>query len=307
MKGRWGFVVVMTAGCTCFAFASQPGQPLDCEDWVFVEPGFSCSEWIPFNCAPLGTKDARCRTGQQRNLDNEGREIRIKSVESGVLCGGTPLVRTSLIVFDGTSERLLGFIEERCVNPAPYPDHQIDGIRPVREDGGQWYALSAFDAVNGRLLMPMEDETRAAPPGTPVYGGTWVASISGFTPLFEVLQTYTPTSDALTFRVPAHPEGLRSADRFDSYWGRVSDLPDFTAANPMACNLPGDHVPQPGEYVTIPDTSPHPKPGAGNYIITAVTHEGETRYGRKRIGDVLSGRDPVLLPACSVAYTAATP
>ncbi len=22
--------------------ASNPGEPLDCSDWVFVEPGFSC-------------------------------------------------------------------------------------------------------------------------------------------------------------------------------------------------------------------------------------------------------------------------
>ena len=24
------------------AFASEPGQPLDCSDWVFLEPGYSC-------------------------------------------------------------------------------------------------------------------------------------------------------------------------------------------------------------------------------------------------------------------------
>ena len=25
------------------AWASEPGQPLDCDDWVFLEPGLSCS------------------------------------------------------------------------------------------------------------------------------------------------------------------------------------------------------------------------------------------------------------------------
>ena len=32
--------------------------------------------------------------------------------------------------------------------------------------------------------------------------------------------------------------------------------------------------------------------------VTAVTHQGETRYGRQSSGGVLSGRDPAVLPSC---------
>ena len=37
----------------------------------------------------------------------------------------------------------------------------------------------------------------------------------------------------------------------------------------------------------------------GEFYITAATYQGQTRYGRTRVGGVLSGRDPSVLPACS--------
>jgi len=122
--------------------------------------------------------------------------------------------------------------------------------------------------------------------------------IRGFTPLFEILQTYTPTASDLQFRVPAHPEGLRSAEHFDTYWGHVATLPDFTQAQPMACHYPADHTPQPGEYLTVADTSPDPSPGAANYTVTSMTIGAQRRYGRKHINGAISGRDPALLPEC---------
>jgi len=155
--------------------------------------------------------------------------------------------------------------------------------------------------VNGRLLIPLISGCRDLPAGPPCpngYGGRWwIASISGFTPLFDILQTYTPTADSLQFRVPAHPEGLRSADHFDTYWGHVSDLPDFTEAQPMQCHYPAT-PPAVGDYLTVADTSPAPPPGAANYTVTAVTYGTQRRYGRKLIGDLMSGRDPALLPGC---------
>lgn len=39
--------VVMICG---LASGSQPGQPLDCEDWVILEEGVTCQEWIPYPC-----------------------------------------------------------------------------------------------------------------------------------------------------------------------------------------------------------------------------------------------------------------
>jgi len=124
-----------------------------------------------------------------------------------------------------------------------------------------------------------------------------ILAVSGFSPLFEILQTYTPTADALQFHVPAHPEGLRSADHFDTYWGHVSDLPDFTQAQPMQCHYPVS-PPAVGDYLTVADTSPQPTAGTANYTVTAVTYGTQRRYGRKLINGVMSGRNPVLLPVC---------
>ena len=53
-----------------------------------------------------------------------------------------------------------------------------------------------------------------------------------------------------------------------------------------------------GDYLTVDDTLPELEPGQGRYFVTAVTHQGETRYGRKSSGGVLTGRDPAVLPAC---------
>src|SRR5437867_8573977 len=130
------------------------------------------------------------------------------------------------------------------------------------------------------------------------YGaGWWIMALDGLPTLFEILQTYTPTATDLGFRVPAHPEGLRSADHFDTYWGHVSDLPDFTQAHPMQCHYPAT-PPSVGDYLTVADTSPLPAAGQANYIVTAVTDGTQRRYGRKLINGVMSGRDPALLPGC---------
>jgi hypothetical protein len=131
----------------------------------------------------------------------------------------------------------------------------------------------------------------------------WIAAIEGFATLYDISQTYTPTADNLAFRVPAHPEGLRAADHFDTYWGRVSDLPDFTRAHPMQCHYPAT-PPSAGDYLTVLDTSPLPVPGNINYTVTAVAYGVEKRYGRRRIGGIMSGRDPALLPGCPTTVLA---
>jgi hypothetical protein len=35
--------VLLVAFACSGAFASEPGQPLDCSDWVFLEPGLTCA------------------------------------------------------------------------------------------------------------------------------------------------------------------------------------------------------------------------------------------------------------------------
>jgi hypothetical protein len=76
-----------------------------------------------------------------------------------------------------------------------------------------------FDAINGRLLIPLESYCQAAsPPNCAEYpGGWWIASIDGFASLLEIWQSYTPPSGPISFTVPAHPEGMASADWLDTY------------------------------------------------------------------------------------------
>ena len=54
-----------------------------------------------------------------------------------------------------------------------------------------------------------------------------------------------------------------------------------------------------GDYLQVADTLPTPAPGQGLYYVTAVTHQGQTRYGRKASGGVLSGREPAGLAVCT--------
>jgi hypothetical protein len=145
----------------------------------------------------------------------------------------------------------------------------------------------SIDVTNGKVFLSV---------GSTCAEGSIIA-ITGLPTLFDIVQTYTPTADALQFRVPAHPEGLRSADHFDTYWGHVSDLPDFTQVQPMQCHYPAT-LPAVGDYLTVADTSPQPSPGAANYTVTAVTNGKQRRYGRKLIAGVMSGRDPAMLPGC---------
>src|SRR5262249_6106629 len=51
------------------ALASEPGQPLDCSDWVFLVPGLYCT-----TIAPFGTADSlpNLNKGVQQAADNTG-------------------------------------------------------------------------------------------------------------------------------------------------------------------------------------------------------------------------------------------
>ena len=115
--------------------------------------------------------------------------------------------------------------------------------------------------------------------------------------MFEILQTYTPTAD-LGFRVPAMPEGFQFADWFDTYYGDLATVGDWSLAQPLQCGYPAT-APNVGDYFTVADTLPDPVPGQGRYYVTAVNYQGQTRYGRKSSGGVLTGRDPAMLPVCN--------
>ena len=51
-------------------------------------------------------------------------------------------------------------------------------------------------------------------------------AISGFATTFEILQTYQPTANEISFRVPYMPEGFQFADYFDTYYGNLRTVGD---------------------------------------------------------------------------------
>lgn len=199
--------------------------------------------------------------------------------------------RWEVLRFDGIAQESLGYIATRCNNP---PGDGSDVITPLKG--------LAFDPTLGRLYLLLRTHcggSSCSVSGGPVpsYYGRWIAAISGFTTTFEILQTYTPASGPISFRVPYMPEGFPAADYFDTYYGDLATVGDWSQAQPLQCGYPAT-VPSVGDYLEVADPLPNPEPGHGRYYVTAVTHQGQRRYGRKSSGGVLSGRDPAVLPTC---------
>ena len=93
------------------------------------------------------------------------------------------------------------------------------------------------------------------------------------------------------------PEGLQYADWFDTYYGTLATVGDWSQLQPLQCGYPAS-TPSVGDYLTVTDNLPTPTVGQGYYYVTAVTHQGQTRWGRQAINGTLSGRDPAGLPGC---------
>jgi hypothetical protein len=277
------------------AFASQPGQPLDCSDWVFLQPGLTCATLAPFQ----GDNPPVFWKGVQKEVDNTGSLYTLREPfgpASSLWRTGDG--RLDLVRSDGVSDTVVAYVADRGGPCAGCVDH----VRPT--DGASDFKHSetlTFDRVNGRFILAIEsfcasESAYFCGPGWD-YDGWSLIAIGGFATLFDVLQTYTPPAPSLGFRVPYMPDGLRSADHFDTYTGSLTKPIDFTQAQPLQCAYPLS-APHVGDYLTIADPLPDPAPGTGRYYITATTYQGQTRFGRKTTAGKLSGRDPSLLPAC---------
>lgn len=145
-----------------------------------------------------------------------------------------------------------------------------------------------IDLLNGKIYLAIWEG-----------GGSYssIVALTGLPRLFEVFQSYTPAV-GLSFTVPGLPEGFPTADHFDTYYGALTNPIDFTQAQPLQCGYPAS-PPSVGDYLAVADSLQAPAPGQGRYYVTAVTYQGQRRYGRQRLGGVLSGRNPALLPACT--------
>jgi len=143
------------------------------------------------------------------------------------------------------------------------------------------------DAVNGVIYISFGDSNLLV-----------ILAVSGLPTAFDLFQSYIPTSSELRFVVPRMPEGFPAADSFDTYYGDLATVGDWSHAQALQCGYPAT-PPRVGDYLQVADPLPNPEPGHGRYYVTAVSYLGQRRYGRKSSGGVLSGRDPVLLPACA--------
>ena len=288
---RFSAVLLVAFACSG-TFASEPGQPLDCSDWVILAPGYSCVERRV--CEDLN-RDGSCWVGTDViHVDVASALVRAIAVSTGTFCGANPLNRVE--VFRDTDVRaVIAYVDDRCVDPTT---DRIDGFA-VQGGTANFYpsAWSLFDASKGQLIFPATSYSIGANSTPPYSQVSKLYAIAGFATTFDVLQTYAP-QPALGFRVPYMPEGMAGADHFDTYWGSLAQPIDFTQAHPLQCGYTAA-PPHAGEYLTVADTVPTPAPGQGVYYVTAATYQGATRYGRKQINGQMSGRDPALLPACA--------
>jgi hypothetical protein len=264
---------LLTAVIGSSVLASEPGQPLDCSDWVFVQPGYSCSYFFDGHLRG----DWTFQRGSDLAVDNQGGLLRLGSEANGVV-----VVRLDPI----TGDNIIGFVHGRPNGSGDF-DRVTTSCTP-----GPCAGHLVFDPVNGRLIFGVY----SVGPGY-AYSSTIV--ISGFPSLFDISQSYQPQLTAWAFRVPASAEALGGVDHFGTYWGPLTHPLDFTHAHPLGCGYPASS-PHVGDFLTVADTVPTPSPGQGVYYVTSATYQGATRYGRQQFNGHLSGRDPALLPACPV-------
>ena len=284
MRGSLAVLAAVLA-CVPEVQASNPGEPLGPEDWVFNVPGLQATSFAGWEDGFMEEMNAA------HVYDNEGRLLTIRTIPyRQERCGGpgpAEMNRTELVAWAGTGDPVvLGFLDDRC--------GADQGTKDAYRAGGARNGV-VFDPVNGVLSWLGVYACEGCPS---VYESWRWDSIRGLTTLFDIIDSFSPTAQEVGFRRPRRPEGLRDADRFDTYWGNVTRPLDLSEARPVQCAYPG-HWPQPGEYLSFPDAAPTPAPGHAVYYLTSVTYQGETRAGRTASTGRLSARDARRLPECT--------
>lgn len=288
MKQALHVLAAVVAASAATTVASQPGQPLDCSDMRFDVPGLTCRAFAGFGIldkdvySTSGEENPFWRLSNSMAIDNNGNLYTLRTVwwENHSAHGN----RVEVWRFDGIQQTRIAYIQGNRISA-----NCRDDIKE-RDNG------IAFDATNGRLLLWLDSYFFNGDCG-PDYGGPWIAAIEGFATMYEILQTYTPTTSSLTFPVPYMPEGFEAADWFDTYWGSVTHPLNLADAHPLQCEYPPT-PPKLGDRLTVADTVPTPAPGSAVYYVTAVNFQGQRRAGRQSQAGVVSGRNAAALPAC---------
>ena len=151
------------------AWASNPGEPLDCDDWVFVEPGLSCTVIDIEGCGATSLCNS---LGRGVAPDNKGKLFFQNQFQLPLCSSGFPRKRHEIkrLSLRG-DEELVGFVEDRCTS------NGVDDVRsPIS-------GSLRFDAVNGRLFLGLFSVCEPSCDAT-----SWIAVIDGFATLADVLQ-----------------------------------------------------------------------------------------------------------------------
>jgi hypothetical protein len=214
---------------------------------VILEPGFSC---VLYSESP--TDKEFFRWGSSLQVDNEGNLLIVRRLKYFGNCGGW---RTQLVSFDGSTEKVIAHIDDRC-GSLNTEDRVEPRLTCAIEDASEDCRLT-FDGGRGRVLIPLRDYCRSTsyPYSCSYESKSWIAAIQGFATTFEILQTYEPSTGEISFRVPYMPEGFEGADWFDTYWGDLTTVGDWGSAKGLRCHYP-DAPPSVGDFFTVADTLP---------------------------------------------------
>ena len=180
--------------------ASNPGEPLDCDDWVFLEPGLSCSYRIPRPCpSPTGfggNPVFACRSGNTIVTDNTGalygvetisvRDASGEFIECGCgTCGGgtTHIVRLSLKRWNGVTEEVVAYLQSRCLSNSPALGDHLGSADVL-----------VFDEESGSILIPVKTTCSGHSTlcASSYEEGSTLFSIDGFATTFEILAGALP-------------------------------------------------------------------------------------------------------------------
>ena len=202
-------------------WASNPGELLDCSDWIINRPGLSCAMY-----APHGTvlpESVFLGAGSNGVVTNDGSILAFRATEVEACrrfggAWGTARYRFDLIERSGSNETVIASIEERRG-----PFNSVDHLRLIDSSCGGAVnncrygyvgvitlgAMLYFDPTAGRLLVPMHRycgacDVHSSSLCAPEYDGGWgIVAIEGFATTAEVLHDELPEGPP----GPAGPRG----------------------------------------------------------------------------------------------------
>src|SRR5437867_2316980 len=100
---RKGILALVAAAFAVPARASQPGNPMDCGDWVFLEAGLACSSFAPIGT--LSENSMFLKKGTNLQMDTAGNLYALRlTVPAGDY--RSSLGRLEVVRFNGQQEQV---------------------------------------------------------------------------------------------------------------------------------------------------------------------------------------------------------